>query len=179
MRILLQNENEVEKRELAGYGSPPTTHWGFRLADISHNVNLILVYTRRARVAPKELFVLSGHPDLFKILPFCGLWSIIIDYEHNLNNDVFLTYLQNSQISPNSSKFCSFLAKSERFKRLRTDGRTEEDGRGRTEDGRTHSSNLRPSYTKSPFGANITNSLFELWSRERVYSVWSCEAFLP
>ena len=52
-----------------------------------------------------------------------------MDYEHNLSNDVFLTYLQNSQISPNSSKFCSFLAKSERFKRLRTDGRT---------DGRTH-----------------------------------------
>ncbi len=55
-----------------------------------------------------------------------------MDYEHNLSNDVFLTYLQNSQISPNSSKFCSFLAKSERFKRLQTD----EDERGT--DGRTH-----------------------------------------
>ena len=75
------------------------------------------------------------------------IMSIILDYEHNLSNDVFLTYLQNSQISPNSSKFCSFLAKSERFKRLQTD-----------EDGRTHSSNLRLSYTKSPFGAIKVNS---------------------
>ena len=44
-----------------------------------------------------------------------------------------MTYFQNSQISPNSSKFCSFLAKSERFKRLRT-----EDGGRRTNGGRTH-----------------------------------------
>ena len=87
-----------------------------------------------------------------------GLWFIIIDYEHNLSNDVFLTYLQNSQISPNSSKFCSFLAKSERFKRLR---RTEN---GRT-DGRTHSSNLRLSYTKSPFGAIKQRDVTHIFSR--------------
>ena len=85
-----------------------------------------LDYTRRARVARRA---------------FCGLWIIIVDYEHNSSHNVFLTYLQNSQISPNSSKFCSFLAKSERF------------GLQTEEDGRTHSSNMRLTYTKSPFGA--------------------------
>ena len=116
----------------------------------------LLDYTRRARVAPKELFVLSGHPN-FSVFSskFCILWIMI--YNHglwaNMSNDVFLTYLQNSQISPNSSKFCSFLAKSERFERDRR-GRTEDE---RTEeDGRTHSSNLRLTYTKSPFGAKIS-----------------------
>ena len=75
-------------------------------------------------------------------------------------------YLQNSQISPNSSKFCSFLAKSERFKRLQTDERTNERTDGRT-DGRTHSSNLMLSYTKSPFGA--INSEFLKISKFRVF----------
>ena len=92
---------------------------------------IILDYTRRARVARRA---------------FCGLWNIIVDYEHNSNHNVSLTYLQNSQISPNSSKFCYFLAKSERFER---DTRTED---ARTDAGRTHSSNLRLTYTKSPSG---------------------------
>ena len=79
---------------------------------------------------------------------FCGLWTIIIDYEHNLSHYVFLTYLQNSQISPNSSKFCSFLAKSERFKRLQRRRRT---------DGRTHTLfKFEARLHKKPFG--------QLWS---------------
>ena len=61
-------------------------------------------------------------------------------------------YLQNSQISPNSSKFCSFLAKSERFKRLRT--RT--NGR-RTEDGRTHTLfKFEARLHKKPFGQKLS-----------------------
>ena len=125
----------------------------------------ILVYTRRARVAPKELFVLSGHPNFPEFSSkfcICGLWFIIMDYEHNLSNDIpKFSDLQNS------SKFCSFLAKSERFKRLRTDGRTEEDGR-------THSSNLRPSYTKSPFGA-INKIMF--YKNDTVPGTWKKQIF--
>ena len=46
-----------------------------------------------------------------------GLWT-------QSNHGVFLTYLRNSQILSNSSKFSSFLAKSERSERdTRTDGR--------------------------------------------------------
>ena len=70
----------------------------------------ILVYTRRARVAR---------------MTFCG-WIIIIDYDHNLSYGEFLTYLLIPRFLQILQKFCSFLAKSDRFKRLQ---RTEDERR--------------------------------------------------
>ena len=103
----------------------------------------ILVYTRRARVAPKELFVLSGYPNslqnsciLWIMIHNHGLLYIIIDYGHNLSNDVFLTYLQILrflQILPNFALFWQNLRDSKGFK-----GR-----RRRTEDERTDAHTLQ------------------------------------
>ena len=58
---------------------------------------------------------------------FCGLWTIIIDYEHNLSHNVFLTY-------PQILRFCQILPNFALFwQNLRdlsvTHGRTDEDER--------------------------------------------------
>ena len=78
---------------------------------------------------------------------FCGVWTIIIDYERNLDHNVFLMYLKISrflQILPNFALFWQNLRDSKGFRRTN----------GRRTDGHTHSSNSRLAYTKSPSGNN-------------------------
>ena len=87
---------------------------------------IILDYTRRARVAPKELFVLSGHPNSLHFVDYDSrLWIMLIIW--------VMTYfwriskiLRFLQILPNFALFWQNLRDSKGFRGGggRTDGRT-------------------------------------------------------